>query len=130
MSFLERFIRKGVVKAEGIQVCRIIYLSKEEFRILKILRGKFLKRTGNNYKKERKERNVLEREALECPTMEDLREWIGRSTLDYELTDFMEDSRNSLFWGWRRVKEYYREISEKYFDEKNKIRIIRSIIKN
>lgn len=91
---------------------RLIYLSEEEFKFLKFLRLEFLKRTGKLFVElPGTLQSGTKEETLKCATRKDLRAGIGSYTPGYEPTD-ISATRDSLFWRWRRVSEYYRDLSE------------------
>jgi hypothetical protein len=96
------------VQAHGIHLRRLVYLSKEEFKFLRLLRKSFLKRTRQFFIKPPRTRFVTKKEASGYPTNGDLRSRIDNHTPCYEPTN-IDATRNSLFWRWRRVKEYYRD---------------------
>ena len=112
--------RRG--QAQGIQVCRLIYLSEEEFEFLKVKRVDFLKRVGYFLKKPSRVKKVFKKEALrgflnedsyECASNMDehthLKVGIDNYTPCYESTN-IHSTRDSLFWSWRRVSEYFRDL--------------------
>ena len=84
-------------------------MNKEEFKLLKVLRGAFLKRAGRFLKKEAKPGFVAKKHAPRRPTRRDLYQGNGNTCLDYEPTN-IQYTRDSLFWGWRQVREYWRDI--------------------
>jgi len=52
------------VQAQGNHLRRLVYLTEEEFRFLKVLRFDFLKRAGYFFKKPPKVGSVAQKEAL------------------------------------------------------------------
>jgi hypothetical protein len=111
------------VQAQGIQVFRLIYLSGEEFEFLKLKRLEFLKRVGYFGKKPPEGRKGGKKEALRGSTNEDHKTGRGKYTPCYEPTN-IEATRDSLFWSWRRVSEYYRDfLDEEDGKRKEVIRI-------
>jgi len=83
-------------------------LSSEDFKFLKVLRFKFLEKTAGFFKKPRKKKSAAKKQAITSPTTNDFTARIDNHTCCYEPTKIIA-TRNSLFWGWRRVKEYYRD---------------------
>jgi hypothetical protein len=67
------FTQSWRVQAQGIQVCRLIYLSEEEFEFLKVKRLEFLKRAGYFFKKPAEVGLVAKNEAIGGSTNEDLK---------------------------------------------------------
>ena len=96
------------VQAHGIHLFRLLYLSEEEFKFLKVLRGNFLKKVLGFFEKPPKTRVVAEEQLITGPTRGDLQSRIDNNTLCYEPTN-MVTTRDALFWGWRRVNEYCRD---------------------
>ena len=96
------------VQAHGIHLSRLIYLSGEEFKFLKVLRENFLKKVRGFFEKPPKTRVVAEKQLITVPTRGDLQSRIDNHTLCYEPTN-MVTTRDALFWGWRRVNEYCRD---------------------
>jgi hypothetical protein len=99
----------------------LVYLNEEEFEFLKLKRVEFLKKWGY-FREERirperihgertKERLGGKRGAIGGSLSEDLRGRIHNHTLCYQATD-IQATRDSLFWSWRRVKEYYQDLEE------------------
>lgn len=116
MRFPLRDIRQGPpnsyfiwrVQAHGIHLSRLIYFSEEEFKLLKVLRENFLKKVRGFFEKPPKTRAVARKQPTASPTTVDLSSRIDNHTRCYEPTNILA-TRNSLFWSWRRVKEYYRD---------------------
>lgn len=107
----------------------MIYLSEEEFEFLKLKRLEFLKRVGYFGKKPPEGRKGGKKEALRGSTNEDsykcirISRLVGKYTPCYEPTN-IEATRDSLFWSWRRVSEYYRDfLDEEDGKRKEVIRI-------
>ena len=106
-SFFLQFRR---VQAQGIHLSKLIYLSEKEFKYLKFLRAEFLKRTGNFFEEPpRTPQSGTKRETQKGSTKEGFKGLREGDGLYYEPTN-IQATRDSLFWGWRRVKEYYRDI--------------------
>ena len=114
MSPKEPSANRRRVQAQGIHLKRLVYLTEEEFKFLKLLRERFLKRTRRFFKKAPRANSVAKKQALQCPTKEDLKPRIDNHTPCYEPTNIMA-TRDSEFWSWMRVKEYDRYI----FQEEN-----------
>jgi hypothetical protein len=114
------------VQAQGIQVCKLIYLSEKEFEFVKLKRLEFLKRVGyakhpsDFEEKLPKGRKAEKEDALGSPTNEDLKRGIHRYTPCYEATN-ISSTRDSLFWSWRRVAEYYQDFLDEEQSETKKI---------
>ena len=89
----------------------MVYLSAEEFEFLKLKRVEFLKRRDYFGEERPKERLVGKSEAIGGFLNEDLRGRIHNHTPCYEATN-IHATRDSLFWSWRRVKEYYQDLEE------------------
>ena len=96
------------VQAHGIHLSRLIYLSEEEFKFLKVLRGNFLKKVRGFFEKPPKTRTAAEKQPIVSPTTVDLSSRIDNHARCYEPTN-MVTTRDALFWGWRRVNEYCRD---------------------
>lgn len=84
-------------------------MNKEEFGLLKVLRGDFLKRAGRFLRKGARAGLVVKKQALRRPARRDLYQGNGSTYPDYEPTN-IQYARESSLWGWRRVKEYWREV--------------------
>ena len=87
---------------------RLLYLSEEEFKFLKVLRENFLKKVRGFFEKPPKTRAVAEKQPIVNPKSADLLSGIDNHTRCYEPTNILA-TRNSLFWSWRRVEEYCRD---------------------
>jgi len=96
------------VQAQGIHLRRLVYLTKEEFQFLRSLRERFLKRRRRFFEKPPRTRFVAKKQPLVCPTNNALLPGIDRCIPCYEPAN-IDVTRDSLFWRWRRVKEYYRD---------------------
>lgn len=96
------------VQAHGIHLSRLLYLSEEEFKFLKVLRENFLKKARGFFEKPPKTRAVAEKQPTASPVSADLSSGIDNHTRCYEPTNILA-TRNCLFWSWRRVREYYRD---------------------
>jgi len=114
----------------------LIYLSEEEFEFLKLKRIEFLKKWGYFGEEGLKGRLggfILngftmngKSEAIRGSINEDLRGKIHNHTPCYEATN-IQATRDSLFWSWRRVKEYYRDLEEELDDKMKQMKkLIRS----
>ncbi len=99
---------KWRVQAHGIHLSRLLYLSEEEFKFLKVLRENFLKKVRGFFKKSPKTKAVARKQPTASPKSADLLSGIDNHTRCYEPTNILA-TRNSLFWSWRRVREYYRD---------------------
>ncbi len=108
------------VQAQGIQVFKLIYLSEEEFEFVKLKRLEFLKKGGYFEEEVPKGRKAEKEEALGSPTNEDLKRGIHRYIPCYEATN-ISSTRDSLFWSWRRVAEYYRDFLDEEQSETKEI---------
>ena len=107
----------------------MIYLSDEEFEFLNLKRVDFLKRAGYFFKEPPRSRKVFRREVLGGFTDRDLEAGRGRCIPCYEPTN-IDATRDSLFWSWRRVAEYYRDfLDEEDGKRKEVIRIDPSLRK-
>jgi len=95
-------------------------LSEEEFEFLKLKRLDFLKRAGYFGEESSEGRKGDKKEALRGSTNEDLQAGRGRYTPCYEPTN-IEATRDSLFWSWRRVSEYYRDFLDEEDDKRKEI---------
>jgi hypothetical protein len=108
------------VKEQGIQVFKLIYLSNEEFKFLRHLRLCFLKSAGKFFKKHPNVAPVAQKQALQCPINNDLKPSRGNHRIiSYESTS-IHNAYDSLFWSWRRFKEYYRYLL--HMDDDNNIK--------
>ena len=91
---------------QGIQLCKLTYLSGEEFRFLR-RRRKFLAESQGQL--------VKVRRPLRSARSADCTEKKRKKPIGYEPANIglMQDS---LLWRWRRVREYYAVLSweEKY----------------
>ena len=97
------------VKVEGIHpLKKLIYLNKEEFRLLRKLRKSFLKRARLFFKKAPKQDSSPREYRLKRFIRDDLRKNNDNTYPSYEATN-ISLTRDSLFWRWRRVKEYYKD---------------------
>ena len=99
------------VQAHGIQVLKLIYLSKKEFRVLKELRERFVGRLLGERKGpgEAKKSNESKNHGFISPLRDVLSRGRDNPTSDYEATRIW-NTRDSLFWNWRRVVEYCRDL--------------------
>ena len=101
-------LKNWIIQAQGIHLRRLVYLSEEEFNFLKLLRFDFLKRARGFFQKQPRRHFVVKKESLIAPRNEDLKPSIDNHTACYEPTNII-NTRDSLFWAWSRVKEYYRD---------------------
>ena len=99
------------VKEEGIHLRRLIYLTEEEFKFLKILRFEFLRKTGQFFKKGLNRSPEAEKEPQGCPESEDDSQSNGNGYASYEATN-IGFTWDSLYWSWRRVKEFHNSLCE------------------
>lgn len=91
------------VKAHGIQVVKLCYLGGREFRVLKKLRDRFVGRVLREWKSPSEAKKSTH---FQYGRLIDLR--IDNPVSNYEATGIW-DTRNSLLWAWRRVREYLNE---------------------
>jgi len=114
---LGRIGEKRRVQEQGIQsldpcgVCRLIYLSEKEFEFIKVKRLEFLKRAGYFLKEPTGVGLGVKDEGQKQFRKGDLKVGRDNYTLGYEPSN-IGFTRDSLFWSWRRVKEYYQELRE------------------
>lgn len=87
---------------------RLGFLSEEDFKFLKVLRFDFLKRARRFFEKQPRRHSVVKKEPRIASRNEDLKDRIDNHTTCYEPTNII-NTRDSLFWRWRRVKEYCRD---------------------
>jgi len=102
-------------KAQGIHLplSKLIYINKEEFKLLRSLRFCFLKGIRRFFRKEAKSEKYGEKSSNKSNIKRDLDQGNGKIYPSYEATK-IEDTRNSLLWSWRRVRAFYREMQEIY----------------
>ncbi|UCG82774.1 MAG: hypothetical protein JSW38_11400 [Dehalococcoidia bacterium] len=86
-------------------------MSEEEFDCLNVKRVEFLKRVGYFDKLRVKERRVGKGRAVAGGVEEDFKTGRDRYKLCYEPTN-ISATRDSLYWSWRRVWEYWRDFSD------------------
>jgi hypothetical protein len=98
-------------------------LSEVEFRFLDYKRLYFLRRVGSFSESPQEWRWFRKKEALGSSISEDQKMRRHNYQPGYEPTN-IHSTRDSLFWGWRRVKEYYRDLLE-FREDKRKEKIIR-----
>ena len=98
------------VKAHGIQVVKLCSLGQREFKVLKKLRDRFVEKLWGGEKALGKAKIPLEKKnsLFTSPIRDVLNPRIGNPSSFYEATR-MWNTRDSLFWGWRRVAEYFRD---------------------
>ena len=99
------------VQAQGIHLCRLVYLREEEFRFLEVKRLDFLERLGYFGEEGISGKKAGRKETLRGSRDEGLGGGRGEYGLSYESTN-IDATRDSLFWSWRRVGEYWRDISD------------------
>jgi len=101
------------VKPQGIHppLNRLIYINKEEFKLLRSLRLCFLKRIKGFFKKEPISRFVDKKVCIKSSITKDPGQKNGRVYPGYESTK-IQYTRASLLWGWIRVREYYKGLEE------------------
>ena len=109
---VKRLKNKWRVQAHGIHLCRLLYLSEEEFKFLKVLRENFLNKVRGFFEKPQKIRTAAEKQPIVSLTTVDLSSGIDNHARCYEPTN-MVTTRDALFWGWRRVNEYCRDFLTK-----------------
>ena len=99
------------VKAHGIQVVKLFYLSKKEFLFLKELRDRFVGRLLGEGKGpgEAKTPPHSKNRWLLSPLRDVLSPGIENPASRYE-PSMMWNTRDSFFWSWRRVDEYFRDL--------------------
>ena len=102
--------RKWRVKAHGIQVVKLGYLGRNEFRVLKKLRDRFVGRLLWERKGpgEAKNSSDLKNRRFISPIRDVLSSGRVNPSSGYEATPIW-NTRDSLFWAWRRVGECLRE---------------------
>ena len=96
------------VQEQGIHLRRLIYLTEEEFKLLELLKKRFLKRIGR-FSKGSYSKAFPRKAFLKSPERKDLRQDNYIIPFLYEPTN-IDYTRESLYWSWRRVKEYYENI--------------------
>ena len=101
------------VKAHGIQVVKLFYLRVEEFKVLKELRDGFVGRFwgGEKGSFEAKKSGDSKNHRFISPTRDVLSLGRDNPVSVYEATQVW-NTRDSLFWGWRRTAEYFRDLFE------------------
>ena len=99
------------VKAHGIQVVKLFYLSSKEFKVLRELRDKFVGRLLGERKGpgEAKKSGESKNHRFISPLRDVLGPGRNNPTSGYEATPIW-NTRDSLFWGWRRTAEYFRDL--------------------
>ena len=100
--------QKWIIQAQGIHLRGLVYLSEEEFKFLGLLRFDFLKRARGFFQEQPKAQPAAKKQFLGSPVRDDLRPRMDNHASCYEPTKILS-TRNSLFWNWRRVKEYCRD---------------------
>ena len=102
------------MQAQGIHLRRLIYISKEEYKILRGLRDSCLKRWERFFGRRSKPRTNGKKKRVGWPTRRDLDGRYNKILPGYEASKIW-DTRDSMMWKWRRVREYYKE----FVDEKD-----------
>ncbi len=99
------------VQAHGIQVLKLIYLSKKEFKLLRELRDRFVGRLAGERKgpSEAKKSTHSRNHRFISPIRDVLSPGRDNPSSGYEATRIW-NTHDSLFWGWRRVAEYFRDL--------------------
>ena len=99
------------VKAHGIQVVKLFYLRGKEFKVLKELRDRFVGRFWGGEKSsfEAKNSGDSKNHRFIGPIRDVLSPGRDNPASVYEAT-LMWNTRDSLFWGWRRASEYFRDL--------------------
>ena len=101
------------VQAHGIQVLKLIYLSKKEFRFLKELRDRFVGRLLGERKSpsEAKKSGESKNYRFIGPVRDVLSPQIPNNLPDYEPT-WMFETRDSILWSWNRAIEYFNQMTQ------------------
>ena len=99
------------VKAHGIQVVKLFYLGVGEFKLLKKLRDRFVSGFGIEEKDlgEAKKPLYSKNNRIISPIRDVLSPGRDNPPSSYEATRVW-NTRDSLFWGWRRVAEHFRDL--------------------
>ncbi|MCM8756826.1 MAG: hypothetical protein NC817_02170 [Candidatus Omnitrophica bacterium] len=92
-----------IVQADGIHLAPLIFLSKEEFKFLRV---NFLKRVDRFFRKSPKRQSLFKKQPLACTKNKALSSRIDNYMPCYEPTNIVT-THSYLFWSFRRVKEYY-----------------------
>ncbi len=116
-------MKKRRVRAQGIHLRRLIYLCKEEFKFLKLLKGRYLRKRGRFSEKRRATDFAVKKEPVECHGNQDLYETNGDGYPCYEPTN-IEFTRDSALWRWRRVKEYHQDLHDMNGDNGTELRAV------
>jgi hypothetical protein len=115
-------LTKRRIQAHGIHLRRLVYLSKEEFKFLKLLRFNFLKKARRFFEKQPRTKFLTKKQPLGCPTNRDFLPRIDNNHISYYEPTNIVNTRDSLFWSWRRVKEFYRDYLDIEQESKKKER--------
>ena len=101
------------VKAHGIQVVKLLYLGRKEFKVLKELRDKFVGRLLGERKGLGEAKTPLHSEIslFKSPLRDVVSPGRDNPASVYEATA-MWNTRDSFFWAWRRVREYFNQMKE------------------
>ena len=99
------------VKAHGIQVVKLLYLGRKEFRVLKELRDRFVGRLPGERQGLGEAKTPLhsENHLFISPLRDVLSPGIVNPSSDFEPTN-ASTVFDSLFWRWRRTREYFRDL--------------------
>ena len=110
---LVKWLYNWTVKAHGIHVVNLCYLSSKEFKVLKKLRDRFVEKLWGGEKDSGEAKIPLssKNHCFISPIRDVLNPGIGNSPSFYEATSVW-NTRDSLFWSWRRAAEYFRTLSE------------------
>ena len=115
------------VKAHGIQVVRLCYLGGREFRVLKKLRDRFVGRALGEGKSpsEAKTPTHFQNGCIISPIRDVLSPGRDNPASNYEVSDIW-DTRDSILWAWRRVREYLNDWFDPIDDYKEAYALMRS----
>ena len=94
---------------EGIQVRKLLFLREKDFKLLEILKEKFLRRTRSFWKGEKEALKTRARKAVERRTVNEAR--LDREGFEYESSEYWK-GRETEYWRWMRVYEYHRGRTE------------------
>ena len=103
-----------IVQAHGIHLSRLLFLGDGAYALLQQLRDRFV-RSIPEYREERREvvcrepEEPAERAVKECPS--------PVSVVAYE-PSHISNVFDSVYWGWRRFRAYYRYVHDEELMEK------------